>query len=52
MDIKISPIIITEICVGNSSISHNVMAWKPKESGKWEWVYDPDRVFRSFKVPD
>ena len=40
--------VITEMCVGNFSIDHNVMAWKPKDSGKWEWIVtDLDRGFTS-----
>lgn len=38
--------IITEIFVRNSSLDHNVMAWKPKEGGKWRWILmDLDRGF-------
>jgi len=37
---------ITEMAIANTSISHNVMAWKPKDSGKWRWVLmDVDRGF-------
>lgn len=28
--------VITEMATGNTSIDHNVMAWKPKGSGKWK----------------
>ena len=39
-------LVITEIASGNSSIDHNVMAWKPKDSGKWKWILmDLDRGF-------
>ena len=38
--------VITEMATGNTSIDHNVMAWKPKNSGKWRWVLmDVDRGF-------
>lgn len=38
--------LITEMAVGNTSIDHNVMAWKPKEGGKWRWILmDLDRGF-------
>ena len=38
--------VITEMATGNTSIDHNVMAWKPKGSGKWRWVLmDVDRGF-------
>ena len=37
---------ITEMACANYSISHNVMAWKPKALGKWRWVLmDLDRGF-------
>lgn len=40
----------TELYGGNSSIGHNVMAWKPLDMGKWKWIpvdldrcmFDPD----------
>ena len=39
---------VTEICVRNSSLNHNVMAWKPKGEGKWKWILvDLDRGFFS-----
>lgn len=39
-------LIITELATGNTSISHNVMAWKPKGYGKWRWILmDLDRGF-------
>lgn len=38
--------VITEMATRNTSISHNVMAWKPKEGGKWRWILmDLDRGF-------
>lgn len=38
--------VITEIYDGNTSVDHNVMAWKPKDYGKWKWVLmDLDRGF-------
>ena len=37
---------ITELAVGNSSVDHNVMAWKPLGYGKWRWILmDLDRGF-------
>jgi len=47
MDIEnFTDLVISEICVANTSIDHNVMAWKPKDSGKWRWVVmDLDRGF-------
>jgi hypothetical protein len=37
---------ITEMACRNTSIDHNVMAWKPKVGGKWRWVLmDLDRGF-------
>lgn len=39
-------LIATEAYDGNTSISHNVMCWKPKEGGKWNWIImDLDRGF-------
>ncbi|MDH5610303.1 MAG: CotH kinase family protein, partial [Cyclobacteriaceae bacterium] len=47
MDIEnFTDYIITELYVGNVSIGHNVMAWKPKNTGKWRWILmDLDRGF-------
>ncbi|MDX2429895.1 MAG: CotH kinase family protein, partial [Bacteroides sp.] len=50
--------VITEMATQNISIDHNVMAWKPKESGKWRWIlmdvdrgfYAPSRELISFYV--
>lgn len=40
--------VITQMAVGNSSISHNVMCWKPKDYGKWRWIMmDLDRGYFS-----
>jgi hypothetical protein len=40
--------VITEMACRNTSIDHNVMAWKPKDGGKWKWVLmDLDRGFFS-----
>jgi hypothetical protein len=49
MDIEnFTDYVITEMCVGNYSIDHNVMAWKPKDSGQWKWILmDLDRGFDS-----
>ena len=39
---------ITQIYARNTSIDHNVMAWKPKDEGKWKWIMmDLDRGFLS-----
>ncbi|MGL1885166.1 MAG: lamin tail domain-containing protein [Reichenbachiella sp.] len=47
MDIEnFTDMVITEIYVRNTSIGHNVMCWKPKNEGKWQWiVMDLDRGF-------
>jgi hypothetical protein len=47
MDIEnFTDYVITEVYSGNWSIDHNVMAWKPKGSGKWKWILmDLDRDF-------
>jgi hypothetical protein len=47
MDIaNFTDLICTEVYDGNSSIDHNVMAWKPKDTGKWKWIImDLDRGF-------
>ncbi len=43
---NLTDLVIVEMATGNTSIDHNVMAWKPKESGKWKWVImDLDRGF-------
>jgi hypothetical protein len=49
MDIEnFTDFIITEIYDRNTSIDHNIMTWKPKESGKWRWILmDLDRGFFS-----
>jgi hypothetical protein len=49
MDIEeFTDFVITEIYVRNTSIDHNIITWKPKESGKWRWVFvDMDRGFFS-----
>jgi hypothetical protein len=37
---------ITEIWSSNSSWGHNVLLWKPKEGGKWQFIFgDLDRGF-------
>ncbi len=48
-DIKeVTDYLITEMAVRNNSIDHNVMAWKPKEGGKWRWILmDLDRGYFS-----
>lgn len=47
MDIEnFTDLVITEAAAGNSSIDHNVMAWKPKNTGKWRWILmDLDRGY-------
>ena len=49
MDIEnFTELLCTEIACRNSSINHNVMAWKPKEGGKWKWIInDLDRGYFS-----
>lgn len=45
MDIEnFTDYVITEMAMANTSISHNVMAWKPQNEGKWRWILmDLDR---------
>ncbi len=47
MDIEnFTDYIAAELYSGNYSIDHNVMTWKPKNSGKWKWILmDLDRGF-------
>jgi hypothetical protein len=47
MDIEnFTDVVIAEMATGNYSIDHNVMAWKPKNGGKWKWVLmDLDRGY-------
>ena len=47
MDIEnFTDLVIAEAASGNSSIDHNVMAWKPKNTGKWRWILmDIDRGY-------
>ncbi|MFZ5941843.1 MAG: lamin tail domain-containing protein [Bacteroidota bacterium] len=49
MDIEnFTNLAVSEVALANTSISHNVMCWKPKEGGKWRWVVmDLDRGFFS-----
>ncbi|MDD4821859.1 MAG: lamin tail domain-containing protein [Bacteroidales bacterium] len=49
MDVEnFTDLICTEVISGNSSVDHNVMAWKPKDSGLWKWIImDLDRGFFS-----
>jgi hypothetical protein len=49
MDIEeFTEMVCTEVYSGNSSIGHNLMKWKPKDSGKWKWILmDLDRGFNS-----
>ncbi len=47
MDIEnFTNLVVAEAAAGNSSIDHNVMAWKPKKTGKWRWILmDIDRGY-------
>ena len=47
MDIEnFTDFIITEIYSQNTSVDHNIMAWKPQSGGKWKWILnDLDRGF-------
>ncbi len=47
MDInEFTEMVSTEVYSGNSSIGHNLMKWKPKDTGKWKWILmDFDRGF-------
>jgi len=47
MDIEnFTDLVVAEAASGNSSIDHNVMAWKPKKTGKWRWILmDIDRGY-------
>jgi len=39
MDIKeFTEMVCTEVYSGNNSISHDLMKWKPKGTGKWRWI--------------
>lgn len=43
---EVTDYMIAEMAVRNTSIDHNVMAWKPKEGGKWRWILmDLDRGY-------
>ncbi len=45
---EFTDMVCTEVYSGNSSIGHNLMKWKPKDSGKWRWILmDLDRGFFS-----
>jgi len=47
MDIEdFTDMVCTEVYTGNSSIGHNLMKWKQKDTGKWKWILmDFDRGF-------
>jgi hypothetical protein len=47
MDIdEFTELVCAEVFSGNNSIGHNLMKWKPKDSGKWKWILmDFDRGF-------
>lgn len=41
--------LIAETYSGNTSLSHNTMAWKTHEGGKWRWILmDTDRGFFNY----
>ncbi|MDD3430850.1 MAG: lamin tail domain-containing protein [Bacteroidales bacterium] len=45
-----SDLITTQYYTGNTSISNNLMYWKPKEGGKWRWILmDLDRGFIKYE---
>lgn len=45
-----SDLIATQYYTGNTSISNNLMFWKPKEGGKWRWILmDMDRGFIKYE---
>lgn len=44
-------VVCAEVYSGNTSIGHNLMKYKPKETGKWKWILmDFDRCFSSNKT--
>ncbi len=44
--------VIMQLFLVNISFNHNVMAWKPKTNGKWEWIMaDFDRGFQNQHFP-
>src|SRR5690606_30202352 len=47
MDIEnFTDFIIAEIYSQNTSVDHNIMAWKPQNGGRWKWILnDLDRGF-------
>jgi len=47
MDIEdFTDMVCAEVYSGNSSIGHNLMKWKQKDTGKWKWILmDFDRGF-------
>lgn len=47
MDIEnFTDFMVTEIYSQNTSVDHNIMAWKPQTGGKWKWILnDLDRGF-------
>ena len=47
MDIdNFTNMVCTEVYSGNNSVSHNLMKYKPKDTGKWKWILmDFDRGF-------
>lgn len=47
MDIEdFTDVVCTEVYSGNSSIGHNLMKYKPKNTGQWKWILmDFDRGF-------
>jgi len=40
---------VAQIWSHNTSVNHNPMAWKPKGSGQWRWIFtDGDRGFNNY----
>jgi hypothetical protein len=51
MDIdNFTDLVVAELWSGNTSIDHNVMAWKPVNKGKWRWILND--IDRGFFNPD
>lgn len=41
--------LITETYSGNTSLSHNTMAWRARDGGRWRWILmDTDRGFFNY----
>ena len=50
MDVEnFTDFIMAQIYSHNTSVNHNPMAWKPKGSGQWRWIFtDGDRGFNKY----